>query len=342
MAASLSPTQQQEDFKEKFLTCSICTEPYDNDQHQAKCLSCLHTYCKSCLQKLAGKRPKINCPNCRSLVTLPGGRVDNLPNNFIIENLKPYQDVFNQADIANLTKQRQQCKKHPNQDLILFCKEPNCKIPVCARGVGDHRRHDLVDPSSASDEIKADMQRSTAKVGCKSQEIAKKRAATEAMQKALTDNFNQKENDMRKAKDKMIKLIKSQYTEAHSHLKSLYQTEMDRLSSSIESLNLLTTQMTSACEFANQACDTSNPMQLLTSQNQIMERLSELENKELPETTSQKADLTLTDQHHSAVAQMQSSVQHLFDNDWKKEAQNLRSKSYYKNCLSYCPYRVPK
>ena len=394
MAASLSPSQRQEDFKEEFLTCSICTEPYDNDQHQAKCLPCLHTYCKSCLQKLAGKRSKINCPNCHSLVTLPGGTVDSLPGNFIVENLKDYRDAFNLAvlcgscgeegsqavsfchdcgcficqtcvdghrrmgalrghklsTMAELQQQKcnpmaqrhQQCKKHPKQDLILFCKEPNCKIPVCAPcGLIDHQGHDLTDLSAALDEVKADMQSSAASVSSRNQEIAKKHITIKTMQETLTDNFNQKEKDMRECKQKLINLINSQFTKANSHLKSLYQTEMNRLSSSIETLNCLSAQMTSACEFANQACDTSNPTQLLTSKKQIIERLSDLENKELPESESEKTGLTLTDQHRSAMAEMQKSVQHLFDTDWKRKAQNHGGKNHHNNYLFFSSYIKP-
>ena len=242
MAASLSPAQQQEDFKEEFLTCSICTEPYDKDQHQAKCLSCLHTYCKSCLQKLAGKRSKINCPKCRSLVTLPGGTVDSLPNNFLVENLKVYRDIFSFAVLCGscenegnqavsfchdcgcflcqgcvdahkrlgplrmhklstmaelqekkcnpMAQRHQQCKKHPKQDLTLFCREPNCKMPVCAScGHVDHRGHDLIDLLVTFDEIVAKMQRSIKSVGLKNQEAAKYRTTTEALQKKITDSF---------------------------------------------------------------------------------------------------------------------------------------------------------
>ncbi|XP_072030600.1 E3 ubiquitin-protein ligase TRIM56-like [Amphiura filiformis] len=90
-----SPTQLKEDFRDEFLTCVICAEPFDSNNHKAKYLPCLHTFCKSCLQRHAGKRPKFNCPNCRESIPLPGGTVDNLPNNFIVENLKGYQDIFN-------------------------------------------------------------------------------------------------------------------------------------------------------------------------------------------------------------------------------------------------------
>ena len=93
---------------------------------------------------------------------------------------------------------------------------------------------------------------------------------------------------------KLHNQIDASYNKAHSHLKNLYETEMSNLTANLESINMLATQMTSACEFANTSCDMSHPTQLLTSQNQIMERLNELEISEMPETRSDKTDFDFT------------------------------------------------
>ena len=115
---------------------------------------------------------------------------------------------------------------------------------------------------------------------------------------------------------------------------------MNRLTSSMESMDRLSVQMTSACEFANQACHTSNPTQLLTSQNQIMERLSELENKKVPvispEMTEQLTELTLTDQHHSAMTKIQESVQSLFYSDWEKKSEKQKHTQGKHFNIFYC------
>ena len=130
MAASMLSTQRQEDFKEQFLTCPICYEAYDKDEHQAKFLPCLHSYCKSCLQQHADRRPKINCPNCRKEVALPDGAVDSLPNNFVVENLKDYQDVF------NLVVTCQSCDE--GSTAVSFCYD--CGYFLCTACEDDHRR----------------------------------------------------------------------------------------------------------------------------------------------------------------------------------------------------------
>ena len=49
-----------------------------------------------------------------------------------------------------LKQQHQQCSMHPNQEITMYCKEINCKVPVCATcGLLNHRSHDLVELSSA-------------------------------------------------------------------------------------------------------------------------------------------------------------------------------------------------
>ncbi|XP_072019700.1 E3 ubiquitin-protein ligase TRIM71-like [Amphiura filiformis] len=364
MAASVPTPQRSEDFKEEFLTCSICAESYDNDTHQAKCLPCLHTYCKTCLHKHAGRWPKFNCPKCRCVVTLPGGTVDSLPNNFLVENLKEYHNLFNvaifcgscdeenqavgfchdcgcflcqkcmdaherlglrlqhklssltelQEKKCNPTTQTHQCKKHSKQELVLFCKEVNCKTPLCAVcGLVEHRGHELLDITAAVDEMIADIKQSSARVSSRNEELAEKRSATEIFQKTLRGNFISKKAAIQKSEQQLIKLIKNRSKKVQNQLSSEYQTQMDNLSSNLESIDILSAQMTSACEFANKACETSHPMQLLTAQIQVTTKLHELVNTELPAITSETTEFTFTDKHQSATARIQDSIKHLYD-----------------------------
>uniref|UniRef100_A0A915KBF1 RING-type domain-containing protein n=1 Tax=Romanomermis culicivorax TaxID=13658 RepID=A0A915KBF1_ROMCU len=41
------------DFNESFLTCATCLYPFDTDSHRPKLLSCSHTVCKTCLERIA-------------------------------------------------------------------------------------------------------------------------------------------------------------------------------------------------------------------------------------------------------------------------------------------------
>ena len=368
MAASLLHSQKGEEFKEQFLTCPICYESYDNGEHQAKCLPCLHTFCLSCLKSHAGKRPKFNCPQCRKEIVLPGGSVDSLPNNFLVENLREYQDLINHAVLCgdcddenqavsfcqdcflflcqdcvdghkkrrsqkhhklltmqelqqqkHPTRKEQVCQKHPTQILTLYCKEAACNVPVCAScGLLDHRSHELVDLTAAIDEIVAGIKQLSANVNSRNQELVKRKDAIATQQKQLVQRSEQKMNDIDKLEKKLVKLIESKCSEAKVHVKQLCGTEMKNLTTKIEAVDNITAQMTNASEFANKACDINHLTQTLTSQHQITDRLRELKNADLPETTSDRADFTFTDNHNheSALAQIQESAQHLCDISW--------------------------
>ena len=314
---------------------------------------------------MPGKRPKFNCPQCRKEIVIPGGRptVDSLPNNFLVENLREYQDLINHSvlcgdrddenqavsfchdcglflcqgcvdghrqrrsqrhhKLSTMQELQQQkhhprkeqvCPKHPTQTLNLYCKDDTCKIPVCAScGLVNHRTHELVDLTAATEEIVAEIKQSLAKVNGTNQELQKRREKVVIQQDKLAQNSEQKIKDIDELEKKLIKLIESKSSQAKVHVKQLYETEMKKLTTKIESIDNITAQMTNACEFATKACDMNHPAQLLKSQHQIIERLRELGNTVLPQTTSDKTDFTFTDNHESALDQIQKSMQHLYD-----------------------------
>ena len=131
------------------MTCPLCLEPYDTKDHLAKFLPCLHTYCQTCLQRLAGGKPKFKCPNCQGLITLTGGNVESLPNNFIVENLKEYQDIFNHTVICG------NCDV--GNSAVSFCHD--CSLFQCQSCVDIHslmrstRNHDLVPLAELKEKI---------------------------------------------------------------------------------------------------------------------------------------------------------------------------------------------
>ncbi|XP_078575343.1 tripartite motif-containing protein 2-like [Branchiostoma floridae x Branchiostoma japonicum] len=71
-----------DDFDEQFLTCSICMLHF----RDPKVLPCLHTFCRECLQEWATKQQPLECPTCRTQVSLPNQGVDGLRTNFYINN----------------------------------------------------------------------------------------------------------------------------------------------------------------------------------------------------------------------------------------------------------------
>ncbi|XP_071958692.1 uncharacterized protein [Antedon mediterranea] len=66
------------------LECPLCFEPFDNNIRLPKMLSCQHTSCLDCLDRIVGKKKKVQCPTCRYEYKVPKTGVKALPNNLTI------------------------------------------------------------------------------------------------------------------------------------------------------------------------------------------------------------------------------------------------------------------
>ena len=351
MATSTQSNQKKADFKEEFLTCSICTELFDNGEHEAKYLPCLHSYCKSCLKQHAGSKPTFKCPNCCKEVTLPGKSVDNLPHNFLVESLKEHLDVLNfsvfcgncdkenkavrfchdcgcfqcqecvdnhcmkilkhhsLSTLAELQERkskptvRQHCKKHPLQHLSLYCKEDGCKVPVCAVcALVNHKDHDLDDLEVVADEVEINMKRLVKRVTDKKDQLVHKNYNLYSAKTQLTKNFDQQVTEMMSGVKKIHHLIDTAYNNAKKSIDQLRESKIRSLTIKKEEQDSLTAQMSSACEFATGLCNAGDSIHLLTSQTQIMDRLKELENVEIPHIDPSKIKFVFTEQHNAAIS----------------------------------------
>ena len=362
MAALFSSVQRKEDFKEEFLTCPICVEPYDHEDHTAKCLPCLHTFCKSCLSRHVGKGSKFKCPNCRRSITLPKARqIESLPSNFIVENLKGYQDIFNLDvvcancdDAANavsfchdcglflcqncleshqkmrnlrhhpvsslkelqekqynpIVQRQERCEKHPKQELTLYCNEKGCEMAVCPTcALAHHRSHQLDDVTVAMETVVNNLKELSQSVSEQNKILTGTSESIRKVQEDIKMQFTKRKNEIDKIKSNLCDMIKSRCNKANSCLTNLYQSEMAHLSERAKHVESLSTQMASACDFADRACDTSHPIQLLSSQKQISHRLEELLNVELPQEQNNYTDFVFTDDHHNAMTRFELQLE---------------------------------
>lgn len=117
-----------EDFSENFLTCSTCLCTYDGQERSPKLLSCSHTVCRSCLERLAAAARSqhegtLRCPICREAVPLPEPGVGALPPSFLVNQL---------LDLV-ASRRREvvpKCALHPAGAELLFCE--HCDQVFCA------------------------------------------------------------------------------------------------------------------------------------------------------------------------------------------------------------------
>ena len=82
---------------EDLLTCSLCLELF----REPKTLTCLHSYCKACLNEMttiANKHDSVLCPLCRDETAIPESGIDGLPTNFFIKNLLEVAELKSKND----------------------------------------------------------------------------------------------------------------------------------------------------------------------------------------------------------------------------------------------------
>ena len=153
-----------------------------------------------------------------------------------------------------IQQQQKQCRQHTKEELTLYCKNPSCKIPCCGTcALVQHNGHQLCEIASAVEEIVSDMQLSCAIVESQKTELLMKRKSIETAKQAITASYKKKGEELTHKVQTLQNFISMCHINAVARLKQVYESEMSTLSSTTDSIDSLTAQMTSACEFAQQA-----------------------------------------------------------------------------------------
>ena len=313
-----------------FLKCSHCFEPYDNGDHQAKFLSCLHIFCKSCLNDNAGNRSSFNCQVCEKKIDLQDGTVDDLPDNFLVAILQqqPATSCGN-CNRGNLAVQycREchcfQCIKCVENHSTLNSLKNHTLQPMAdaLQNQAHHQDHDRAEFESAAREIKI----SSLRVKDRHKELQKRKESLEKVRTELTTNFRKHEEQIQKAKKALHDLIDLRCSRAQSNLERLYNEEHRQLTEQILAMESVAFQMTSACEFTDRACDVTPPELLQTYQDKFTDRLQELKNAELPKVISKPIEFAFTSKHHSSMKEIQESLDSICDTNGKHQVDSSES-----------------
>ena len=107
--------------------CSICFEHYNDEDKSPRLLSCGHSFCSRCLERLL-RGNTIDCPKCRNPVAVPSG-VHGLLKNFalldMVNETAPKQHAENTGHTG--THECEACdEKHPATFFCLDCEENMC------------------------------------------------------------------------------------------------------------------------------------------------------------------------------------------------------------------------
>jgi len=105
------------------LNCPVCYETYKKPKY----LSCHHSYCEGCLEKLQ-TGPNIICPECKETSAVPSGRVMELPNSFFINRLLDEVDLKRKVEGEDEAKCDFCVKEGKAVALCLDCVTFLCKF----------------------------------------------------------------------------------------------------------------------------------------------------------------------------------------------------------------------
>ncbi len=92
------------------VSCTVCSEMYDNARKKPKCLPCSHALCLTCAEAIirqSGFGRTLTCPECRARHTVPRTGASGLPNHVIITRL-----MTGREDKAKQRKRQDELKSH--------------------------------------------------------------------------------------------------------------------------------------------------------------------------------------------------------------------------------------
>ncbi|XP_030834788.1 tripartite motif-containing protein 45-like [Strongylocentrotus purpuratus] len=111
------------------LECPVCLNTFTDP----KILSCSHTYCKACLDKLLechGSDQMLRCPVCRAETQIPNQEVSKLPTSLALKSL--IEDMNNQHKFC------MNCKTDDKPQAVVYCQD--CGKYFC---ITCHNAHSL-------------------------------------------------------------------------------------------------------------------------------------------------------------------------------------------------------
>jgi len=81
------------------MICQICYTPYDHSRHRPFSLTCPHTFCLSCVDKLKQKSTRQQCPTCNAPIT------HQFPNLALLETIpESNYDLLKSASLKLIVK----------------------------------------------------------------------------------------------------------------------------------------------------------------------------------------------------------------------------------------------
>ena len=261
----------------KQVTCSICLDTYT----EPKTISCLHTFCRECLERharVSQRQGKFRCPECQAEIDLPqGNRFDRLPNSFFHKSLL---GVLEAEDRQAIPRQQQEtCSQHTKERVRYYCSSCEaCICPICV--AEDHRGHafDVLEKAVQEDKknIMSAVETIKEKANLFRAELNKLDKTSEDVEMIIAIA----KQEVSKATEDVITKTQQQEKQLLESLEMTRRRRMERINSAKQELISKVKQMSQAAEFAENLVQRRSAADVIQNKNNL--KLEELCGVEVP------------------------------------------------------------
>ncbi|XP_078073398.1 zinc-binding protein A33-like [Mustelus asterias] len=137
------------------LCCAVCHDLYKDPV----LLSCVHSFCRSCISQYWEKAVTASCPICRKETSSQDLRPNRTLSNIV--------ELFVKTDEGD--KIQLECSRH-QEKLKVFCKTDNQTICVVCQTSKNHQNHEMLPVEEAAEELKEELRTSLKPVQDKKEE----------------------------------------------------------------------------------------------------------------------------------------------------------------------------
>ena len=108
----------------KELECCVCQEQFE-ENNEPKILKCLHTFCKSCLERWLRQQGgrQLSCPTCRQITECPNNNINSLPSNLFYKQMVGIVEAYRGKGRED-SPQCGNCDQR--RSLKFYCSDCNC------------------------------------------------------------------------------------------------------------------------------------------------------------------------------------------------------------------------
>ena len=258
---------------EEQLTCSVCLDLYTNP----RTLPCLHSFCQECLEGLnqeweaRGDTYYFSCPTCRQCTEVPREGVGAFPVAFHLNNLKEIRQSLKnkESDPQQVT-----CNDH-DKPLEVFCE--TCKTLICLHCI--YRTHEGHKHALVFDCYPKHYQ-------MLHDNIKLVKGKKKELKKVLSD-LAQRESEIRERGEGVLEEINGMVEEMigipcrserklTEQVKRVTDAKLEMLSGQTISVQTSLSLLEDVEDYVEQSLKTGTHQQVLSSEKQMMERMSEV------------------------------------------------------------------